>query len=77
MGVASDVLRELRRVKSEAKVSMKAPIETATVTDSPERLAALEMVAEDLRGAGNVAELVMSPGDDFAVEAVLAPTEDT
>ena len=73
MGVASDVLREIRRAKSEAKVGMKAEIETVTVTDSHERIAALEMVVTDVRDTGKVAELIMEPGDEFSVVTVLAP----
>ena len=76
MGVASDVLREIRRAKSEAKVGMKAEIETVTVTDSHERIAALEMVVTDVRDTGKVAELIMEPGDEFSVVTVLAPVTD-
>ena len=77
MGVASDVLREIRRAKSEAKVGMKAEIETVTVTDSHERIAALEMVVTDVRDTGKVAELIMEPGDEFSVVTVLAPVTET
>ena len=73
MGVASDVIRELRRAKSEAKVGMKAEIETALVTDTTDRLAALEMIANDIRDSGKVAELNMEPGDAFTVSVTLAP----
>ena len=73
MGVASDVLREVRRAKSEAKVGMRADVETVTVTDDHDRLAALEMVATDVRDVCKIAELVMEPGDEFAVATVLAP----
>ncbi len=72
--VAADVLREVRRAKSEAKASMKAPVATATVSDTAERLAALALVADDLREAGAIAELHTTEADGFAVAAELAPT---
>ena len=71
------VLREIRRAKSEAKVGMKAEIETVTVTDSHERIAALEMVVTDVRDTGKVAVLIMEPGDEFSVVTVLAPVTET
>jgi len=76
MAVASDVVRELRRVKSEAKVSMKARLEVVTVTDGAERLAALAAIAADVRSVGHVDELLMVAGDEFSVTATLAPAED-
>jgi valyl-tRNA synthetase len=73
MRVAADVLTELRRAKSEAKRSMRAPIAAAVVTDTAERLAALELVADDLTAAGAVAELTTQVGDAFAVDVTLPP----
>jgi valyl-tRNA synthetase len=72
--VAGDVLREVRRAKSEAKVSMKAEVASAVVVDSAERLAALELVRADLCDAGVVRALDARPGD-FAVVATLAPLD--
>jgi valyl-tRNA synthetase len=74
LAVAADVLRELRRAKSEAKASMRADISVATVTDGAERLAALALVADDVRDAGKVADLSWTEGE-FAVAATLAPAE--
>jgi valyl-tRNA synthetase len=74
--VAGAVLHEVRRAKSEAKVSMRAPVAMLTVTDTPERLAALALVENDLREAGAVAELRTGEGDTFAVAVELAPTDD-
>ena len=73
MGVASDVLREVRRAKSEAKVSMKAQVERLTVTDDSERLVALLSIVNDLRDAGCIDELDTQDGTEFSVVAVLAP----
>jgi valyl-tRNA synthetase len=73
--VAADVLSEVRRAKSEAKRSMRTPVAEVVVTDTSERLAALEQVAGDLREAGVIAELDTSAGDALAVAVALAPEE--
>jgi valyl-tRNA synthetase len=70
--VAAEVLTEVRRAKSEAKRSMRAPVDTVTVTDTPERLAALDMAAVDVQGAGVIAELVVDEGDAFVVAVTLS-----
>jgi valyl-tRNA synthetase len=69
--VAADVVQAVRRAKSEAKVSMRADVAAVTVTDSADRLAALALVADDLREAGRIAELHSEVGQ-FAVDVVLA-----
>ena len=43
------------------------------MTDTPERLAALEQAADDVRAAGVIATLDLAVGDAFAVEVTLAP----
>jgi valyl-tRNA synthetase len=73
--VAADVLTELRRAKSEAKRSMRAAIATVVVTDTAERIAALDLVVDDVIAAGAVTELSTQVGDIFAV-AVTLPPED-
>ena len=73
--VAGEVLTLLRKAKSDAKVGMRADIAVARVTDTPERLAALERVRGDVGEAGRVREWALVPGDAFAVEVELAPTE--
>ncbi len=75
LAVAADVLREVRRSKSEAKRSMRAPVLQVLVTDTPERLAAVEAVAADLRSAGAVEELIVRQGDAFEVAVTLAPEQ--
>src|SRR5688500_19044452 len=54
--VASEILGELRKAKTEAKRSMKTVITRAAVVDKGERIAAGCLVEHDLRDAGNVAE---------------------
>jgi valyl-tRNA synthetase len=71
--VAADVLTELRRAKSEAKRSMRAAIATAMVTDTAERIAALDLVVDDVIAAGAVAELATQVGEPFAVVVTLPP----
>jgi len=73
LAVAADVLTEVRRAKSEAKRSMRAPVERVVVTDTAERIAALEQAADDVRAAGVVAQLDLVVGDAVAVDVILAP----
>jgi valyl-tRNA synthetase len=69
---AADVLTEVRRAKSEAKRSMRVPVERVAVTDTAERLAALELVADDLRQAGVITTLHTHVGDGLGVDVTLA-----
>jgi valyl-tRNA synthetase len=70
--VAAEVLGAVRKVKSEARRSMRAEVTRISVTDTPPRLEALDRVAADVRGAGSIALLDTEPGDAFAVEVELA-----
>ena len=56
--VAAEVLRQIRKAKSDAKRSVRAEVARVTVRDIGPRLAAVQTVLEDLRSAGNVAELI-------------------
>ena len=69
--VASSVLAAIRRAKTEAKQSMKAPVESLEISGPAEVLGRVEAAVDDLRDAGNVADvrLVERPGDlDIAVK---------
>ncbi len=55
--VASEVLQAVRRTKSDAKRSMRAPVERVVVTDTARRLRALSAAAPDVREAGAIALL--------------------
>jgi valyl-tRNA synthetase len=71
LAATSDVLRQVRRAKSAAKVSMRAEVERAAV-----RGAGVAKVAEpDLRAAGRIADLELEPAPEegFAVDVTLAP----
>jgi valyl-tRNA synthetase len=72
LGVAADVLGLVRRAKTTAKRSMRAPVSLLTVTDSPARLEALGAVESDVRDAGGVVELVTVVGDEPSVGVELA-----
>ena len=69
--MASAILGELRKAKTEAKRSMKTVITRASVTDKGERIAAARLVESDLRDAGNVTELTFVEGAELAVDVEL------
>jgi valyl-tRNA synthetase len=69
--VAADALAQIRKVKTEAKRSLRTPVERATIADVPERAAALRAAEADVRDAGAIAALTITDGDP-AVEIVLA-----
>ena len=71
---AVEVLTEIRRAKSEAKKSVRWPVEELVVTGPAARVALLEEVLEDLKATGNVGEVRFETGEDtqaFAVEVTL------
>ncbi|MEZ5290528.1 MAG: valine--tRNA ligase [Vicinamibacterales bacterium] len=73
LAVAVDVIAALRRAKSEAKVGMKTAMSRAVVRDTEARLAALGLVAADVRAAGNVRDLAFEPADTLSVDATFEP----
>jgi valyl-tRNA synthetase len=75
LAVASAVLGEVRRAKSEAKRSMRAGVARVVVADTPERLAALAPAAADVASAGVVTDLETRAGDAFEVSVELAPAD--
>jgi valyl-tRNA synthetase len=73
--VAAEVLGRIRKAKSDAKVSMRAEVATVTVTDTPDRLAALALAAGDVCDAGKVTELIpveLYAGAEPGVDVILA-----
>ncbi|WDD90813.1 valine--tRNA ligase [Burkholderia sp. FERM BP-3421] len=68
---ATDVLRAIRKAKSDAKVSMKAEVACASVGDSAPRLALIEAVRDDLVAAGRLAQLALAQSDAFRVDVTL------
>ena len=81
--VAADVLSQIRKAKSDAKVSMRAEVSRVVVTDTGDRLAALAAAAEDVKAAGRVDELVTvdldtaPAGTEASVDVTLAETGGT
>jgi valyl-tRNA synthetase len=70
--VTADVLREVRKAKSQAQVKMRAPVARVVVHDTHARLAALELGAEDLREAGSIEAIETREAEEFAVVVELA-----
>ncbi|MGN6695236.1 MAG: class I tRNA ligase family protein, partial [Aquihabitans sp.] len=76
--VAAEVLTQIRKAKSDAKVSQRAEVERVTVIDTSDRLIALAAAEGDVKAAGSVAELATAELDgtgEGTVEVVLAPVE--
>ena len=72
--VAAEVLGQIRKAKSDAKRSVRAEVARVKVVDTGPRLAAVQAVREDLRSAGNVAELLtveLTDGAEANVEVQL------
>ncbi len=72
------MLGRIRQAKSTAKRSMRSPVETLTVVDTPARITALLSAEDDLRDAGGVVTLVTgeTTGTEEATVVVeLAPEE--
>jgi valyl-tRNA synthetase len=72
LDVAGEILGQVRRAKSEAKVSMRAAVEHAAISDTAERLAALRQAERDLSDAGTIATLTLTEGEP-SVDVRLAP----
>jgi valyl-tRNA synthetase len=70
--VTADVLREVRKAKSQAQRPMRAPVARVIVHDTAERLSALELGADDLRQAGAIERIEMVEAEELAVEVELA-----
>ena len=70
--VASAVLAEVRKAKTEAKVSLRTEVESVTVRDTASRLEALRLVAGDVESAGKIVRLELVEDAAFAVEVELA-----
>ncbi|MGC8627244.1 MAG: valine--tRNA ligase [Acidimicrobiales bacterium] len=70
---AVDLLAAVRRAKSEAKVSPRAPVERVVFQGAQEQTAALLLVEDDIRAAQNIADLVILNGPPVPVQVQLAP----
>ena len=75
LATAAVVLGQIRKAKSEAKVSMRAEAARVIVgVPSPEAADAVRASEDDLRAAGNIADFsfVLVPGGELATEVTLA-----
>jgi valyl-tRNA synthetase len=76
LDAVAEVLRAVRKAKSEAKLSMRAEVRTAVVSGAA--VGEVRAAEADLRAAGTIADLVLTPADgDLSVEVTLgepAPT---
>lgn len=71
LGHVGEVLGELRRTKTEAKVSQKTPITSVTVTVPGAVLAAVQGAESDIMAAGRVQAWTLSAGgEEISVSAV-------
>ena len=71
-----EVLAQVRRAKTEAKVSQRAVAERVNVAaaDATDAVrAALRAGEGDLRNAGSITELVLIAGDDLSCQVTLEP----
>jgi valyl-tRNA synthetase len=76
LAMAADVLREVRKAKSQARRPMRAPVTRVVVRGRTERLAALKLGEDDLRQAGAIELIEPVEAEEFAVEVQLAPEEE-
>ncbi|MEY2445776.1 MAG: valyl-tRNA synthetase, partial [Ilumatobacteraceae bacterium] len=74
LGPVGEVLAAVRRAKTEAKLSQRAPVEALIIDGPPHALAAIEACRADLAEAGGIARLAMSPGDTLLVSVRLTPS---
>jgi valyl-tRNA synthetase len=70
--VTADVLREVRKAKSQSQRPMRAPVARVIVHDTPERLAALALGEDDLLAAGSIERLERVEDAELSVEVELS-----
>ncbi|GAA3163937.1 valine--tRNA ligase [Blastococcus jejuensis] len=74
VSAAAEALAGVRKAKSDAKQSMRADVETATVIAPAEQVPLVEAARGDLVDAGRIATLSVAAGDGpMTVQVVLAP----
>ncbi len=72
LDIAAGVLGEIRKAKTAAKVSMKAPVLLVVVAGPQPTLDALQSVLVDVSDAGNVVEVRLEPAPELRVTVTLA-----
>ena len=77
VSAAAEALAGVRKAKSDAKQSMRADVESATVIAPAEQVPLVEAARSDLTDAGRIATLSVAAGDGpMTVQVVLAPVPD-
>ena len=64
--VVGEALSQVRKAKSEAKVSMRADVASAVVRGTPDDVELVAAAADDLRSAGKIAELSFDSATEVA-----------
>ncbi|HEX7135076.1 MAG TPA: valine--tRNA ligase, partial [Iamia sp.] len=72
LDVTGTVLGEVRKAKSDAKVSMRAEVTSVHVVDTAARVSALAAAAQDVMDAGRIGELTWAEGEPASVAVTLA-----
>ncbi|MDQ3762075.1 MAG: valine--tRNA ligase [Actinomycetota bacterium] len=78
LDIAADVLRQIRKAKSDAKRSVRTEATSVTVVDTGSTIAAVQAVLGDLRSAGNVREMIteeLADGAEATIEVQLPEAE--
>ena len=69
--LVSAALIGVRKAKSDAKVSMKAPVESATLQAPAAVLTSLRVISGDIKSVGKIADLAYQEGDVVALTDVV------
>jgi valyl-tRNA synthetase len=75
LALATELLGEVRRAKSEAKRPLRAAIARAVVRDTAERIAVFEQARADVCAAGNIQALTFEIGEVLSLDAEFAEGE--
>jgi valyl-tRNA synthetase len=73
--VAAEVLREVRKAKTTAQVSLRTDVERVVVHDTAERLAALQGAIGDVREATRARVINVEESAEFSVDVVFAVSD--
>jgi valyl-tRNA synthetase len=74
--LASTVIGAVRKAKSDAKRSMRAPVEVLQVSADAAQLDAVAAISGDLRAAGNVAALRLLPSEASGLDIAVVLADD-
>lgn len=75
LGAVGEVLVGIRRAKTDAKVSQKAPVASVQITGPEHRIALVALALDDLRSVGRIGTVQLVPGaGSIAVTGITFPT---